>query len=131
MKLILDAYLFNALVTSSVRIDNLVNRPKCGPNTVNFVVPPQSNLKYKIYLDSQSWSDSLILDNNTNLNSIYAHFRLMQLRQLKTRFHEIGTYSSSRSSLFHDYLQQPMTIFTYGKGITSINSGTLSFKKRR
>lgn len=50
----------------------------------------------------------------------------MQLRQLKTRFHEIDTYSSSRSLLFHGYLQQPMTVFTYGKGTTSINSGALS-----
>ncbi|GAA5807718.1 hypothetical protein MFLAVUS_001092 [Mucor flavus] len=126
MKLILGTYPFNALVTSSVRIDNLVDHPECGPNTVNFAVPPQSNSKYKIYLDSQSWSDSFMFDNNTNLNSIYTHSRLMQLRQLKTRFHEIGTYSSSRSSLFHGYLQQPMTIFTYGKGTTSINSGALA-----
>ncbi|KAI9476192.1 MAG: hypothetical protein EXX96DRAFT_540737 [Benjaminiella poitrasii] len=84
MKLILGAHPFNALVTSSVRIDNLVDQPECRPNTVNFVVPPQSNSKYKIYLDSQSWSDSLMFDNNTNLNSIYTHSRLMQLRQIFT-----------------------------------------------
>lgn len=126
MKLILGAHPFNALVTSSVRIDNLADHPECGPNTVNFIVPPQSNSKYKIYLDSQSWSDSLMFDNNTNLNSIYTHSRLMQLRQVKTRFHEIGTYSSSRSSLFHGHLQQPMNVFTYGKITTSTNSGALA-----
>ncbi|KAI8374004.1 hypothetical protein EDC96DRAFT_562727 [Choanephora cucurbitarum] len=122
MKLILGAHPFNA----SARIDNLVDQPECGPNTVNFVVPPHSHSKYKLYLDSQSWSDSLALGEKTNLDSIYTHSRLMQLRQLKTRFHEIDTYSSSRSTLFHGYLQQPMTVFTYGKGATSINSGSLS-----
>lgn len=126
MKLILGTHSFNALVTASTRIDNLVDQPECGPNTVNFVVPPRFHLKYKLYLDSQSWSDSLTLDKKTNLNSIYTHSRLMQLRQLKTRFHKIDTYSSSRSSLFHGYLQQPMTVFTYGKSTTSINSGALS-----
>lgn len=123
IKLILGTHPFNALVTASTHIDNLVDQPECGPNTVNFAVPPQSHLKYKLYLDSQSWSDSLTLDKKTNLNSIYSHSRLMQLRQLKTRFHEIDTYSSSRSSLFHGYLLQPTTVFTYGKGTASINSG--------
>jgi hypothetical protein len=126
IKLILGSHPFNALVAASTRIDNLLDQPECGPNTVNFVVPPQSYSKYKLYLDSQSWSDSLTLDKKTNLNLIYTHSRLMQLRQLKTRFHEIETYSSSRSSLFLGYLQQPMTVFTYGKGTTSINSGALS-----
>ncbi|ORE00795.1 hypothetical protein BCV72DRAFT_325043 [Rhizopus microsporus var. microsporus] len=126
MKLILGTHPFNALVTASARIDNLVDQPECGPNTVNFVVPPHSHLKYKLYLDSQSWSDSLTLGEKTNLDSIYTHSRLMKLRQLKTRFHEIDTYSSKRSTLFHGYLQQPMTVFTYGKGTTSINSGALS-----
>lgn len=125
-KLILGTHPFNALVTASARIDNLVDQPECGPNTVNFVVPPHSHLKYKLYLDSQSWSDSLTLGEKTNLDSIYTHSRLMQLQQLKTRFHESDTYSSSRSTLFHGYLQQPMTVFTYGKGTTSINSGALS-----
>ncbi|CAO3614208.1 unnamed protein product [Mucor hiemalis] len=113
IKLVLGIYPFNALVTASVRIDNLVDQPECGPNTVNFVMPPQNHLKYKLFLDSQSWSDSLKLDEKTNINSIYTHSRLMQLRQLKSRFHEIDTYSSSRSSLFHGHLQQPVTVFTY------------------
>ena len=73
-----------------------------------------------------SLSDSSTLGEKTNLDSIYTHSRLMQLRQLKTRFHEIDTYSSSRSTLFHGYLQQPVTVFTYGKGATSISSGALS-----
>ncbi|OBZ82240.1 hypothetical protein A0J61_09707, partial [Choanephora cucurbitarum] len=126
MKLILGAHPFNALVTASARIDDLADQPECGPNTVNFVVPPHSHSKYKLYLDSQSWSDSLALGEKTNLDSIYTRSRLMQLRQLKTRCHEIDTYSSSRSTLFHGYLQQPMTVFTYGKGTTSISSGSLS-----
>ncbi|KAI9258371.1 hypothetical protein EDC94DRAFT_613571 [Helicostylum pulchrum] len=69
MKLIPGTYPFNALVTSSTHIDNLVDQPECGPSTVNFVVPQQSNLRYKIYLDSQSWSESLLLDNNSSLSS--------------------------------------------------------------
>ncbi|KAG2201557.1 hypothetical protein INT47_007434 [Mucor saturninus] len=126
IKLILGTHTFNALVTASTRIDNLVDQPECGPNTVNFGVSPQSHLKYKLYLDAESWSDSLALDKKTNLQSIYTHSRLMQLRQLRTRFHKIDTYSASRSSLFHGHLQQPMTVFTYGKSTTSINSGALS-----
>ncbi|KAI9258383.1 hypothetical protein EDC94DRAFT_613605 [Helicostylum pulchrum] len=52
IKLILGTHPFNALVTASTRIDNLVDQPECGPNTVNFAVPPQSHLKYKLYLDA-------------------------------------------------------------------------------
>ncbi|KAI7894733.1 uncharacterized protein EV154DRAFT_478125 [Mucor mucedo] len=126
IKLILGAHSFNALVTASTRIDNLVDQPECGPNTVNFGVSPNSHLKYKLYLDSESWSDSLALEKKTNLQSIYTHSRLMQLRQLRTRFDKLDTYSASRSALFHGYLQQPMTFFTYGKNTTSINSGALS-----
>lgn len=72
MKPILGTYPFNTLVTSSMRIDNLLDQPECRPNTVNCVVPPQFNSKYKIYLDSQSWSDSLLLESNSNLDSIYS-----------------------------------------------------------
>ncbi|KAG2201540.1 hypothetical protein INT47_007417 [Mucor saturninus] len=85
IKLILGTHSFNALITASIRIDNLVDQPECGPNTVNFGVSPQSHLKYKLYLDSESWSDSLALDKKTNLQSIYiyTHSQIMQLRQLK------------------------------------------------
>ncbi|KAI7894743.1 uncharacterized protein EV154DRAFT_548888 [Mucor mucedo] len=126
IKLILGTHSFNALVTASTRIDNLVDQPECGPNTVNFGVPPNSHTKYKLHVDSESWSDSVALEKKTNLQSIYTHSRLMQLRQLRTRFDKLDTYSASRSALFHGYLQQPMTVFTYGKNTTSINSGTLS-----
>lgn len=125
-KLIFGTHPFNALVTASVRIDNLIDKPECGPNTFNFIVPPDSNTKYKLYIDSQSWSDSLTLDQKTNLCSIYTHSRLMQLRQLQTRFHEIDTYLSSRSALFHGYLQQPVTVFTFCKSSTSNSSGIIS-----
>ncbi|KAG2201531.1 hypothetical protein INT47_007408 [Mucor saturninus] len=103
IKLILGTHSFNALITASIRIDNLVNQPECGPNTVNFGVSPPSHLKYKLCLDSESWSDSL-----------------------RTSFHKLDTYSASRSALFYGYLQQPMTVFTYGKNTTSIDSGALS-----
>ncbi|KAI9489925.1 hypothetical protein BDB00DRAFT_875894 [Zychaea mexicana] len=52
----------------------------------------------------------------------------MQLRQLKTKFHDIQTYYLSRSLLFHGHLQQPITVFTYGKTTTSLNSGVLASK---
>lgn len=68
MKLIIGAHSFNALITSSVRIDNLVDQPECGPNTVNFVVPPQSATQLKIFLNAQLWSDSLVFDSNNSLN---------------------------------------------------------------
>ncbi|KAG2201539.1 hypothetical protein INT47_007416 [Mucor saturninus] len=124
--LILGTHSFNALVTASTRIDNFVDQPECGPYTVNFGVSPPSHSKYKLYLDSESWSDSLALEKKTNLQCIYTHSRLMQLRQVRTRFHELDTYSASRSTLFHGYLQQPITVFTYGKNTTSANSGALS-----
>ncbi|KAI7894757.1 uncharacterized protein EV154DRAFT_478152 [Mucor mucedo] len=85
IKLILGTHSFSALVTAGTRIDNLVDQPECGPNTVNFGVSPNSHLKYKLYLGSESWSDSLALDEKTNLQSIYiyTHSQIMQLRQHK------------------------------------------------
>ncbi|KAI7894762.1 uncharacterized protein EV154DRAFT_414677 [Mucor mucedo] len=119
IKLIFGIHSFNALITASARIDSVVHQPECGPNTVHLGVSPNSQLKYNLYLDSESWSDFLALDKKTDL-------QLMQLRQLRTRFHKLDTYSASRSALFHGYLQQPMTVFAYGKNTTSINSGSLS-----
>jgi hypothetical protein len=112
-KLIIGTKTFNALVTSSLRLDTVV-LPDIGPSTTNFMLEGQlESMEAKIFINRESLNEAIKLAENPNTNSIYEYDTLYQLRQLRTRFHHHSTYFRCRasSSRTNSHTVRPYTIF--------------------
>ncbi|ORX44292.1 hypothetical protein DM01DRAFT_1386925 [Hesseltinella vesiculosa] len=125
-KLMIGSFAFNILITGSIRIDSRLDA-ECGPNTNSFQIDGARN-SCKVFIDDNSWASACKIAENklTNMNSIHPHSRLMQIRQLRTKFDEIFTYNAFRSSLFHAPRLQPYTIYTFCKSTSKPNGGTIA-----
>jgi hypothetical protein len=107
-KLIIGTYSFNALVTSSIRLD-LDHDLETGPSTKNFSPSPYT--KIFIANTSQTAVNDII---RTKKSVLYDFDTLHQLRQLRSRLTSPSTYSISRaSSLLTNHIScRPYTVFT-------------------
>lgn len=104
----------NLLVTSSLRFDRHAVTTngvvELGPNTDNFF--PKDNAS--IYLDEESIKLAMIIIKNKATTSINSWNYIAQLRQVRSKFHCLSTYTLCRSfsSISTDITFQPYTIWT-------------------
>jgi hypothetical protein len=112
-RLIIGTLSFDALVTSSLRLDTRMNA-SVGCATPSFLLPSTSHsLAAKIFLDQESLDDGLQLANEDTWSVSNSNL-MWQLRQTKTNFHDPYTYYLCRASspFANKYPCQPYTIFT-------------------
>lgn len=128
-KLVIGTKTFNALVTSSLRIDPNVHShstPSIGSITCSFML---ISLEYskatKIYLDDTSVKKALALSSRKEcVNYIEPSGLLFQIRQVRSKFHRKSTYYLCRvaSCIKTNHDHRPYTIFT----LCDYNSGDYS-----
>ncbi|KAG0189842.1 hypothetical protein DFQ28_002817 [Apophysomyces sp. BC1034] len=105
---------FNALVTSSIRLDTK-HTPELGPTTSKFAINEKHGRQVQIFLDTANYHDATKIALNEHATNIQDTDVLQQLRQARSKFKEHSTYILSRasSSLCNFHRLQPQTIFTY------------------
>ncbi|KAI8365705.1 hypothetical protein BD560DRAFT_401427 [Blakeslea trispora] len=117
-KLLFASKTFNALVTSSYRLDGN-HDAEVGPSTTHFrldMMPLFENaVSTQIYVDKDSWSEAMELATNEDTLQVQTYNHLYQLRQVRSKFYAPTTYTMCRSSsvFVDDHTSQPLTIFTY------------------
>lgn len=94
-KLIIGTFVFNALVTSSLRLDKDNCEPEVGSSTYSFT-PSYST---KVYISNRSVTAA---NRTINQRSQFIDFQdnYAHLRQLRSKFSASSTYSTSRTSSF-------------------------------
>jgi hypothetical protein len=112
-KLKIGASSFNLLITSSTRLDKrtITNATvETGPNTSNFVPLPET----KIYLNAEHLKMGKIMLEDDTTTCIGQSYIFFQLRQLRSKFYCLSTYSLCRSfsSIISDISYRPYTIWT-------------------
>ncbi|KAF9582548.1 hypothetical protein BGW38_000073 [Lunasporangiospora selenospora] len=113
-RLIIETTSFNALITSSLRLDKVV-KPSIGVSTPSFKLINKGDvLATRIYLDARNLQTGLKMAGNRDTWNVSNSNVLCQLRQVKTKFFDASTYylcrGSSHFTRFHPY--QPYTIFS-------------------
>jgi hypothetical protein len=105
---------FNALVTSSIRLD-AKHAPELGPTTSKFLVDKEHGRQVQIFLNEDNYTDAAEIALNEHATNISDTDVLQQLRQIRSKFNEHSSYIPSRSSssLCGFHRLQPQTIFTY------------------
>jgi predicted RNA-binding Zn-ribbon protein involved in translation (DUF1610 family) len=112
-RLIIGTKSFDALITSSLRLDKVVE-PSIGASTPSFVLSDtSSSLATKIFLDAEHLEIGLKMAKNKDTWSISSCDLLYQLRQVKTKFFDASTFYLCRASSFFadNHPCQPYTIF--------------------
>ncbi|CEP17759.1 hypothetical protein [Parasitella parasitica] len=113
-KLVIGTKTFNALITSSLRLDALFN-PEVGPNVMSFDLNDSSKAKTTtIFIKESAWKEAAEIAQNNNAASITSYDLIYQLRQLRTRFHQQSTYFLCRASneTVDNLAARPYTIYT-------------------
>lgn len=113
-KLIIGTKTFNALITSSIRL-GIEAGPEVGPNTVAIDLSKSSAGKNDmIYIKESAWIEASEIAKNNNTTYITSFDYIYQLRQLRTRFHQLSTYFMCRSSneIVDNLTTRPYTIYT-------------------
>ncbi|KAI8068328.1 hypothetical protein BC940DRAFT_318980 [Gongronella butleri] len=121
-KLIIGTKSFNALVTSSLRVD-AENSPDVGPTTAAFILDTDADsLATRIFIKKTAWVAAMALLNQPDAQQLANYDLLDQLRQLRTRFHHESTYLRCRASNEEtdDLTCRPYTIFT----LADLDSGS-------
>ncbi|KAF9079686.1 hypothetical protein BGX23_003432, partial [Mortierella sp. AD031] len=112
-RLIIGTKSFDALITSSLRLDKVVE-PCIGASTPSFVLTDTSHsLATKIFLDTEHLDIGLKMAESKDTWSISSSDLLYQLRQVKTKFFDASTFYLCRASSFFadNHPCQPYTIF--------------------
>ncbi|KAF9118992.1 hypothetical protein BGX30_004161, partial [Mortierella sp. GBA39] len=113
-RLIIGTSSFDALVTSSLRLDTRISA-SVGCATTSFLLCSRSHsLATRIFLDQESLDDGLQLAQGKDTWSVSSSNLMWQLRQTKTKFHDPSTYYLCRASspFANNHPCQPYTIFT-------------------
>ncbi|KAG0286172.1 hypothetical protein BGZ98_005187 [Dissophora globulifera] len=123
--LVIGTQAFNALITSSIRLD-LKDPPSIGGTTVSFPLKDiRSSKATAIFLDCDSIkeADEIMKDRNIERNS--RGNEVEQLRQIRSKFHEPSTFYLCRapSRIAKDHMAQPFTVFTL-VGSDSLENGS-------
>lgn len=114
IKLVTGTKIFNALVTSSLRIDIDI-KPEIVPVTSNFILNVYERLfATKIFVKKSVWESAQHIAKCERTNKISSYDVIFQLRQLRTRFHQRLTYFTCRgfNEPTDDILTRPYTVFT-------------------
>ncbi|CAO3601382.1 unnamed protein product [Absidia cylindrospora] len=109
-KLVVGTRTCNFLVTSSLRLD--ANSVNMGPSTTHFA--PSSAITSRLFLDTSSIQLATALLNDTNTMQSQEMAVLFQLKQVRSKFDCLSTYTLCRSSsTLSSYMElQPATIWT-------------------
>ncbi|KAI8599256.1 hypothetical protein EDD21DRAFT_416972 [Dissophora ornata] len=96
-RLVIGTQSCNALITSSIRLD-LSEQISVGGTTLSFVLSTaEASNATRIFLDKESVNAALAFVVNEKAWSISNRNLLIQLRQLKTKFHDPSTYLTGHS----------------------------------
>lgn len=109
MKLLIGTNVFNALITSSLRLDIEGAEAEVGASTTNFT----PSLATKLYIPGVV--NKLAMENLKNTTTtFYNHALISQIRQLRSKFDNPSTYMIARCSspFTNNLLSQPLTIYT-------------------
>ncbi|KAI8970106.1 hypothetical protein BDF20DRAFT_826052 [Mycotypha africana] len=113
-KLVIGTKTFNALITSSLRLDASFN-PEVGPSVRFFDLNDSSKAKTTtIFVKESAWKEAAEIAQNNNATSIGSYDFIYQIRQLRTRFHQQSTYFLCRASneAVDNLAARPYTIYT-------------------
>ncbi|KAG0324180.1 hypothetical protein BGZ99_002143 [Dissophora globulifera] len=113
-RLVLGTHSFNALITSSIRLD-CRDRVSVGGATSTFrLLDAQNSAATRIFLDVESVDAGLRMAGNRDVCFISARNKLDQLRQLRSKFNDGSTYRLCRASGFLTmrHTCNPYTVFT-------------------
>ncbi|KAF9372007.1 hypothetical protein BGX21_004939, partial [Mortierella sp. AD011] len=119
-RLVIGTQILNALVTSSSRLDRK-EPPSLEGKTVSFVLKDEKDsYNTRIYLDKGSVEMVFGLENGTSDGNWSYRNKLEQLRQVRSKFHELSTYNLSRawSPLTPACTMQPYNLFTLANSST-------------
>jgi hypothetical protein len=113
-RLLLGTQSFNALVTSSLRLDSKEPASLGGATSSFQLRDKQDSAATRIYLDKESVNRAFEIVKNKNASFISANDKLDQLRQLRSNFHDGSTYRLCRAAGFltKRHTCNPYTIFT-------------------
>lgn len=105
---------FNALVTSSIRLDTK-HAAELGPTTSKFDIDTKHGRDIQIFFNEENYIEATKIALNQHAANISDTDILQQLRQIRSKFNDHSSYIPSRSSSLHcDFHRlQPQTIFTY------------------
>ncbi|KAF9190063.1 hypothetical protein BGZ49_003738, partial [Haplosporangium sp. Z 27] len=113
-KLVIGTHSFNALITSSIRLD-MKEPPSIGAVTSSFLLrDPQSSSNTKIFLNCNSLNEALRIVKEKDIFYRSEENVLEQLRQVRSKFDEPTTYNLCRASseIAKDCTMQPFSVFT-------------------
>jgi hypothetical protein len=113
-KLVIGTKTFNALITSSLRLDAPFS-PEVGPSVMSFDLNGSSKAKATtIFVKESDWKEAAEIAQNNNAASIAPYDLIYQLRQQRTRFHQQSTYFLCRASngTVDNLAARPYTIYT-------------------
>ncbi|KAF9986451.1 hypothetical protein BGZ75_001800 [Mortierella antarctica] len=113
-RLVIGTSSFDALVTSSLRLDTKM-KPSVGGITPSFILSSaKHSLATRIFLDEESLIDGLRLAAKKDTWSVSNNSLIWQLRQTKTKFHDPSSYYLCRASshFAKNHPCQPYTIFS-------------------
>lgn len=128
-KLVIGTKTFNALITSSLRLDTPFN-PEVGPSAMSFDLNDSSKAKATtIFVKESAWKEAAEIAQNNNAASIAPYDLIYQLRQLRTRFHQQLTYFLCRASneTVDNLAARPYTIYTLAEWDNDNDNADLLF----
>ncbi|CAO3565325.1 unnamed protein product [Mortierella alpina] len=113
-KLLLGTHSFNALVTSSLRLDSSCPASVGGSTSSFKLRDPQESKATRIFLDKESVEKAFALARDRATSYVSAFNKFEQLRQLRSKFHDGSTYRLCRASGFmtQSHTCMPYTVFT-------------------
>ncbi|KAI8347414.1 hypothetical protein B0O80DRAFT_465588 [Mortierella sp. GBAus27b] len=113
--LIIGTRSYDALLTSSIRLDS-EHPASVGGLTMSLQLLSSSDSRgTSIFLDAQSVRDAEALMSSTTTSSTDSGEGISELRQVRSHFDEISTFTMCRASgdLARNNLCQPYTVFTF------------------
>ncbi|KAF9958060.1 hypothetical protein BGZ72_000925 [Mortierella alpina] len=113
-KLLLGTHSFNALITSSLRLDSR-HPASVGGATSSFQLrESQDSAATRIFLDKEAVERAFAIAKDRRASYISVFNKLDQLRQLRSKFHDGSTYRLCRASGFLTlhHTCNPYTVFT-------------------
>ncbi|RCH78463.1 hypothetical protein CU098_002759, partial [Rhizopus stolonifer] len=130
-KLVIGTEVSNALVTSSIRLDEK-HHASIGGITTNFLLKNmQDSLACRIFVDTECLNKARTILSNPMATCVSSHDSMIsQLRQLRTHFDYATTYTLCRASglLASSTICHPYTLFTIAEHDRGRNSPAIIFR---
>ncbi|KAG1581541.1 hypothetical protein G6F47_012423 [Rhizopus delemar] len=130
-KLVIGTEVSNALVTSSIRLDEK-HHASIGGITTNFLLKNmQDSLACRIFVDTECLNKARTILSNPMATCVSSHGSMIsQLRQLRTHFDYATTYTLCRASgpLTSSTICHPYILFTIAEHDRGRNSPAIIFR---